>query len=123
VLALLVAWLVLELAAVDPAGLPPTVSAVGLLPASPWARLPLLLLAGLGALRLLLRSGRRLGRFGRLGADALLALYCAVMLLQRALRDPLDDALPATVPMAVLLTEGVAYAALLAGGRWLRSGR
>jgi hypothetical protein len=101
----------------SPAELVPTASAVGLLPAAPLLRYPLLLLAALGALRLTLRTGQRLGRRGRLGADLLLWLYCAVLLAQRWLRQDGEDALPAAVPLALLLADGSVHAALLLARR------
>ncbi len=112
--------LLLNVAAREPERLEPTPSALGVLPSSPWLGYPLAVLATLGATRLLLRTGQRLGRRGRLGSDFLLLLYCAVLLAQRLLRSPGDDALPAALPMALLLAEGVVYATLLLARPWRR---
>jgi hypothetical protein len=111
---------VLDVAVQDPQALVPTFSATGLLPAAWPLRVPMLALALLGALRLLLRTGRRIGRRGRLGPDFLLGLYCAVLLIAHVMRPPGDDALPQAVPMAVLLAEGSVYAVLLAAARLAR---
>lgn len=85
----------------------------GLLPAAGIARYPLLAIALLGAVRLVLWTGQRLGRRGRLGADLLLLLWAAVLLLQRWLRPADDDALAAALPCALLLAEGSVQATLL----------
>jgi hypothetical protein len=115
--AMLATALVVEASVRSPDGLVPSPSAVGLLPAAPLLRYPLLLLAALGGVRLLLRAGQRLGRRGRLGADALVLLYGTVLLLQRGLREGGEDALPAVVPVALLLADGAIYATLLAARR------
>lgn len=114
---LLATVLLLDIAVRAPEALSPTGSGCGLLPALPVLRYPLSLLAVLGAARLLLRTGQRLGRRGRLGADFLLLLYCASLLAQRVLRPTDDDALPAALPMALLLAEGTVHATLLIAGR------
>jgi hypothetical protein len=104
---------VLDVAVREPQALAPTSSDAGLLPDSAWLRVPMLVLAGLGALRLVLRTGRRIGRRGRLGPDFLLGLFCAVQLLSLVGRERGDDALQQTVPLAVLLAEGIVQGALL----------
>lgn len=95
-------------------------SAVGLLPVSPWLRWPLLLVGWLGALGLVLRVGLRFGRSPGLSPALLLSLYAAVMLIGHWLAEPGRDALPAAVPCALLLGQGVVWSVLLAAGRMRR---
>ena len=109
--------LVMEGSVQAPEALLPSASIVRLLPQTPWLSWPMSALAVLGAVRLVLRTGQRLGRRGRLGADMLLLIYVAAMLLQRLLRAPLEDALPATMPLALLLADGAIYAFLLLARR------
>lgn len=117
VAALAATLLVLELAVPAPGALAPSAATVDLLPSAPWARWPLAVLAALGAFRLIVRAGLRLGRRGRPDGDFLLMLYCAILLAQRWLGDGAADALPAAVPMAVLLADGAVHAVLLAAAR------
>ncbi|MEQ1631577.1 MAG: hypothetical protein ABL997_04335, partial [Planctomycetota bacterium] len=120
VVSLVATVLVMEASVRSPEGLSPTRSDTGLLPESSWLAWPLVALAVLGGMRLVLRTGQRLGRRGRLGADMLLLVYVAAMLLQRMLRSTDDDALPVALPFALLLTDGAVYAFLLVTPR-LRS--
>jgi hypothetical protein len=119
---MMVAMPVLQLSlAVDgtrpPIELPPTVAQAGLLPASPFAAIPLLLLAGLGGLRLILAVGLRLPRLRRVTPDALLLIYVAVTIAQYAFGEVDTDALVAAPAMAVLLAEGAVGVLLLVLGR------
>ncbi|MGE3174841.1 MAG: hypothetical protein AB7O97_19580 [Planctomycetota bacterium] len=113
VAALFAAAVLLQVAVRAPEALAASPAAVALFPPSSWAYWPLVALCAFGGLRLVLRIGQRLGRRGRLGADALLLVYCAVLLLQRAVRPAGEDTLPAAVPVAVLLAEGSGYVVLL----------
>lgn len=109
----------LELPAQD---LPPTPSSAGLLPASPWLHWPLAALAALGGLGFVVRAGIGMQQRGWLTAELLLGLHCAVLLLHHGLGGGDIDALPAAVPVAVLLGNGVVFAVLLVAGR-VRRGR
>jgi hypothetical protein len=92
-------------------------------PDGAFARWPLLALAWLGGLVLLVRTGLRLGRRGRLDADLLLAAHCAVLLVYYLLHGEAIDGLPAAVPAAVLVVEGVVFLGLFGGGMYWRRRR
>jgi hypothetical protein len=104
----------------DPQALAASRSLAGLLPASWPARLLALALAALGAVKLLLLVGLRLGRRRRIEAATIVAVWVAVVLMQRALGDPGTDALPAAAPLAVLIAEGAMLALVVALGLVLR---
>ena len=77
---------------------------------------PLCALALLGAVRFVLRAGRRIGSRGRPGPDTVLFAYSAAMLLTNAMgRD--TDALVAALPLSWLLADGIAYLVLLVAVR------
>lgn len=118
--AMMATGMLLDIALLAPDELQPRFSALGLLPAAPWLRWPLAALAVVGGLRLLVRVGLRLGRRGRLGAEALLLLYCILMLGQRLLRDTVEDGMPAAASVAVLVAEGLVYVFLLLAARLRR---
>src|SRR5690606_15363473 len=100
-----------------------SVSAVGLLPRSPWLRLPLVLLAGVGGVLTVLRTGLELGRRRRLTPSVVLAL-AALPPLARVLTDHPDaDQFAGAPAFALLVAEGAAIALLFAGGLLGRTGR
>lgn len=96
--------------------LPASQSAVSLLPAVFWGRVPLVGLLAVGAIAAVLRIGLRFGRRGRVGADFVLFTYCAVHLAGHLAGEPCD-ALPAVPAMAIGLGEG-GLAAIHAVGWW-----
>jgi hypothetical protein len=104
------------------AALPPTLADVGLLPANPVAAAAVVLLAALGALRLLVSAGLHIGRRRRVTADAVLLISVVALILQRLLGEQTTDALPAAPALAVLMAEGTALALLL-GRTWLARAR
>lgn len=89
----------------------------GLLPVATWVRIPMLALAALGAARLVLRTGQRFGRRGRLASDLLLFVHVAAMTAWAASRGDGLDALPAAPSLALLLADGTVYAFLLLSTR------
>lgn len=96
-----------------------TPSDVGLMP-SPWLAGALVwTLLGIGALAAVLRIGLRFGRGGRIGAEVVLLVYCALELTAAAGAPPAADRLPAAPALAIVLAEGVrfALAALRVGWR------
>lgn len=105
----------------DPRVLPASRASVGLLPASWLPRAALLVLAAFGALRLLLVVGLRLGRRRRVEPATLLAIWVAVLLMQRALGSDASDALLAAAPLAALVAEGAMLVLLVALGFAVRS--
>lgn len=96
----------------------PSPCAGSLLPQSTAAAAVLVSLAGLGALRALLRAGRRLGVQGRIGPDAVLLAYSASALVHRGLHGANSDALVAALPFAWLLAEGAKHACLVVAARF-----
>lgn len=110
---------------VDADALPATAAMVGLLPHQPVLRVVLLALAGFGAVALCYRVGRSYGRVGRLRADVVLLLHCAVLLLAQVLAAEPPDALPVCGAFAIVLAEGLAALAWLVLPRlwlWRRTG-
>lgn len=120
--AMIAARMLLDIALLVPEELEPRPSSLGLFPAAPWLHWPLVALAVLGGLRLLMRAGLELGRRGRLGAEAVLLLYCLLMLGQRWLRDTDEDGMPAAASVAVLIAEGIVYVFLRLAARLRRRG-
>ena len=100
-----------------PVGAAPAPHVGALLPESALLAFALVALAGLGALRALLRAGRRLGLRGRVGPDAALLAYAAAALVHRGVHGADSDALVAALPFAWLLAEGVTHAFLLVAAR------
>lgn len=100
-----------------PEAIAPTRLEAGLLPSAPWLAWPLLVLAGLGALRLVLRTGQRYGRRGRLAADLVLFVHVVALLLWASTREDGLDALPAAASLALLLADGSVHAFLLLAAR------
>lgn len=87
--------------------LPTTASAVALLPAEPFLHASLLGLAVLGSLAGVLRTGLRFGRGGRIGADVVLLVFCAVHLAAALGEPPGRDLLPAAPALCVVFSEGL----------------
>ncbi len=95
----------------------PTLGLRGLLGDSAALAIPLLLLAALGATRLLLRIGLSLSRGGRLDARIVLGLAIAAPLVQRIARGAELDALPFAPALAVLVAEGAWLGVLFGAAR------
>ncbi len=114
---LVAVWLPLQMGSTaEPVeGAVPMVSELGLLPAHWLARMLLLLLACLGALRLGLIIGLRLGRQTHLQPQTCLLVYMAVMLLQHILATAPHDALPVVPVMVILIAEGLIALVVLLG--------
>ncbi|MCB9877062.1 MAG: hypothetical protein H6835_05615 [Planctomycetes bacterium] len=94
----------------------------GLLVGAGFARLVASALAAVGLGVAVARVGLRFGRRGRVGADLVLFVWCALFLVP-ALREDGRDALPMAPAMAVLLSEGLRallVGALLLRRRWRR---
>ena len=72
------------------------------------ARAPLLVLAGLGTLRLLGESGRRVVRGARLGPETVFLVFAAVVFAHQVRVGVGYDAMLAAVALAVLVGEGAA---------------
>lgn len=105
----------------EPADLQASLADVGLLPAALPARLAILGLAAIGALRLLLALGLRFGRRRRIEPGTVLGIYAAVMLMQRVFTVAPVDALPAAVALALLTAEGVMVVLIFAIGFAVRT--
>ena len=113
-------WLVLTLLAMavsaalfsasvqgDAGELRPTSTDAGLLPANAVGAAAVVVLAVLGAVRLLVGVGLRIGRRHRVTPDALLLIYVSTLVLQRMMiADCSVDALIAAPAAAVLVAEG-----------------
>ena len=95
----------------------PTLGLRGLLGDAAALAIPLLLLAALGATRLLLRIGLSLSRGGRLDARIVLGLAIAAPLVQRIARGAELDALPFAPALAVLVAEGAWLGVLFGAAR------
>jgi hypothetical protein len=88
-----------------------SVSATGLLPASPWLRWPMLGLGCMAGINLLFESGLALGRGRRIQGREVLLLYAIGLLLHHWQGSELGrDPLPAAAAMAILLAEGLRIA-------------
>ncbi len=88
----------------------PTVTEVGLLPASPWFAWPLVGLAALGAVAWILRLGLTIGRRRRVDADTVLFVFVFALLTQRMQFDPATDALAAAPALAIAVAVGARLA-------------
>jgi hypothetical protein len=108
-------WLLQAGLEVDAERLSGTPSSAGLLAAGPWLRWTSAIVAAIGGLSLLVRVGLRFGRRGRPGADFVLLVACAVLLLQEALRERGGDALLGVAPAAILFAEGCFATVVLVG--------
>lgn len=89
-----------------------------LLPAAGVGRWVALGLLGLGVVAAVARVGVRFGRRGRIGADLVLLVYCAVFLLLAVARERPADPLPLLPAAAALVAEG-ARALLVLGSALL----
>ncbi len=107
------ALILLSAAAVPVDTLPATTSAVALLPANAWGRGLVVVVALVGTLAGVLRVGLRFGRRGRIGADLVLLIFCAVFLASAAGAPTAVDSLPGAPAMAVMLSEGARLCLLL----------
>jgi hypothetical protein len=96
--------------------LAPTAAGDGLLPTG-LAHWPVLVLAAIGALVGVLRVGIGLGRRGRIGADFVLYVFTVAVLAGVLRAPPGEDALPAALPLAVLVAEGLRAVAVALRGR------
>jgi hypothetical protein len=94
-----------------------TGSDLGLLPANAFGAASLLTLLVLGALAAVVRAGARLRRGGRIGAELVLFVWCAVVLGGALVRERGTDALPLAVAAAALIAEGAFTVLLLATAR------
>lgn len=102
----IVTWWLLTVAVHGPIeALERSPSDVGALPANGLPRGGMIALLVLGGLAALLRTGLRFGRRGRVAADLVLFVHCAV-LGAAALGGPGRDELPLAGPTAVVLAEG-----------------
>ena len=88
--------------------LAPSASAVGVLPQNWLLRAPLLALAAFGVLRWVGAAGRRLTRGQRVGSEAVLLIFGALLVGQHA-RAGHGDAMLAAVPVAIAVAEGIAF--------------
>ncbi|MEM7198939.1 MAG: hypothetical protein AAF628_01650 [Planctomycetota bacterium] len=77
-----------------------------LLPHSAWLQVPLIALAGLGALRLVLAVGAHMGRRARVTPAALLVFYVGALILQRGCGGGDVDALLAAPALSIMVAEG-----------------
>ncbi|MBL8730131.1 MAG: hypothetical protein JNM25_17040 [Planctomycetes bacterium] len=102
-------------------GLLATPAQVGLLPASTVPRLGAGALMVVGAIAAVLRIGLRFGRGGRIGAELVLLVYCALELVATLGAPPGSDRLPAAPALAVVLAEGARV--VVHGIAWLAIGR
>lgn len=102
---------VLALAAVPPGdalrGTPAAASLVPALHESPIAAAITIALLVLGATSAVLRIGLRFGRGGRIGAELVLLVYCALELAATAAAPADADRLPAAPALAIVLAEGL----------------
>lgn len=94
----------------------PTIGNVGLWPGGAWLRLAVVAFAAFGAAAAIVRVGGRFGRRGRIGADLVLLVYCAVELAWYAAEPAPFDGLRAAPAAAMLLGDGLVSLAALAFG-------
>ncbi|MCA8965563.1 MAG: hypothetical protein KDC48_11800 [Planctomycetes bacterium] len=100
--------LVVHLAVQGPTeALSPTVAVYGLGPSAAGWRLAVGALAVFGGVAAVLRVGGRFGRRGRIGADLVLLVYCAVQLAWHLANPSQHDALRIAPAFAILLGDGV----------------
>jgi hypothetical protein len=92
-------------------------SDVGLLPESWWLAGPILIFAVLGAMRMGLGVGLRLGRLRRVRPDAVMFLYVAGLMMQHYLMPDGIDRMPAAVALACLVGDGAMSAAVVGFGQ------
>ena len=98
-----------------------TPAEVGLLPRPGLLRTACYCLLIAGAAAAVLRIGLRFGRGGRIGAEVVLLVYCALELAATIGAPPHVDRLPAAPALAIVLAEGARV--VLAGIAWLAVGR
>jgi hypothetical protein len=119
--ALLATWLFMSRYIVGPvADLQPSAAAVTMAPPAWYLRVPLLLLALLGALRLLLATGRQLSLHRRITPPMVLLLFVATQLARDLLRAEGLDQLGGAIALAVLVAEGAGLLLWLGLGLALR---
>ncbi|MCC6775006.1 MAG: hypothetical protein IT360_27825 [Gemmatimonadaceae bacterium] len=115
-----VAALVLMVGGVQGQGPASTVVPASLLPPSTLPHAAVLASAGFGGLAFLLGAGMRFGRGGRIGADLVLAAYCATQLLHPQFAGERDPT-PAAPAVALLMANGLLTA--IAAATWCLRGR
>jgi hypothetical protein len=99
---------------------PDSTSDLGLLPESLWLAVPVVLFAGVGALRMGLGVGLRLGRLRRVRPDAVMFLYVAGLMMHHFLTPDGVDRMPAAIAFACLVGDGVMSAVVIGFGRVAR---